>query len=217
MPPFTISTRAPSRCPAVRHSLPEQAGANGRAEFSPCGHYRWWLLRLWEPEAPRLLFLGLNPSRADGRRDDPTLRRLIGFARAWGYGGLEVLNLFGRISASPAALRRCSDPVGNHCDAWIRRRLRRVCREEGGQPGLWLGWGNGGSWRGRDRAVLGLLAAQGCRPHCLGLTAVGQPRHPLYQPRTGRLQPFTPSWGNIHDPIAAASPCPAFPVATPST
>ena len=82
------------------------------AQFSPCGRYRWWLQRCWDPQRPPLLFIGLNPSRADAQRDDPTLRRLLGFARAWGYGGLEVLNLFARISASPAALRRCADPVG---------------------------------------------------------------------------------------------------------
>ena len=76
------------------------------AAFSPCGQYRWWLERLWQPAAPRLLFIGLNPSRADGQRNDPTLRRLLGFAQRWGYGSLEVLNLFARVSPSPAVLRR---------------------------------------------------------------------------------------------------------------
>ncbi|MFM7732479.1 MAG: DUF1643 domain-containing protein [Cyanobium sp.] len=214
---MTISTRAPGRCLADRHSLPEQAGAViGRAVFSPCGHYRWWLQRLWRPEAPRLLFFGLNPSRADAFRDDPTLRRLSGFARTWGFGGLEVVNLFARISASPAALRRCREPVGGRCDAWIRRRLR-WCREAEGAHVLWLGWGNGGAWRDRDRAVLELLAAEGVQPLCLGLTAAGQPRHPLYQPRSGRLQAFASSWGDVPAPVAAAPPCPASPVATPST
>jgi hypothetical protein len=82
--------------------------AIGSAAFSPCGHYRWWLERVWAPERPRLIYVGLNPSRADGCRDDPTLRRLQGFARAWGYGALEVLNLFARISVSPALLRRAA-------------------------------------------------------------------------------------------------------------
>ena len=142
------------------------------AAFSPCGRYRWWLERLWQPAAPRLIFIGLNPSRAGGQRDDPTLLRLVGFAQRWGFGSLEVLNLFARISPSPAVLRRATDPVGADTDAWIQRRLAA-------QPEatLWLGWGNQGSWRGRDQEVLALLQGHGL--WALGLTAAGQPRHPL--------------------------------------
>jgi hypothetical protein len=187
------------------------------AAFSPCGQYRWWLERVWDPAAPRLIFMGLNPSRADGQRDDPTLRRLLGFARRWGYGSLEVLNLFARISPSPAALRRVADPVGADTDAWIRRRLAA-------QPEatLWLGWGNQGAWRDRHRAVGALLVG---RPlGGLGLTASGQPRHPLYVAGTVALQPL--AWHNpvaLGHPVgnsahpAAASPCPASPAATPFT
>ena len=158
-----------------------------RAAFSACGHYRWWLERLWQPQAPRLLFIGLN--------------------------------LFARISSKPAGLRRCPDPVGSRCDAWIRRRWRDASRDCG-PPGLWLGWGNGGAWWGRDREVLemlALLAGPAFRPLCLGLTAAGQPRHSLHQRRSGKLQPFAPSWGENHPSAAAVQPCPALPVVTPFT
>ncbi len=154
----------------------------GAAAFSACGQYRWWLERVWAPEGPRLLFIGLNPSRADARRDDPTLRRLVGFARGWGYGALEVLNLFARISPSPAVLRRSADPVGAETDAWIRRRLALWP-----EAPLWLGWGNQGAWQGRDRQVRVLLVGRACLQ--LGTTASGQPRHPLYWPATALLQP----------------------------
>ena len=53
----------------------------GAARISACGRYRWWLERRWHRGQPMLLFIGLNPSRADGLRDDPTLRRLQGFAQ----------------------------------------------------------------------------------------------------------------------------------------
>ena len=168
--------------------MPAAAGA----VFSPCGRYRWWLGRTWHPRGPRLLFVGLNPSLANAEREDPTLRRLLTFARDWGYGGLEVLNLFARVSPSPAALRRCPDPVGRRCDAWIRRRLRRLAAGE--VPArIWLGWGNGGRWRDRDAAVLALLAAEGWPASCLARTRTGQPCHPLYRPREGSLEPFAPS------------------------
>jgi hypothetical protein len=158
----------------------------GQARFSPCGRYRWWLERIWDPAAPRLLFLGLNPSRADAVRDDATLRRLRGFGRSWGYGALEVLNLHARISPSPRLLRRADDPVGAENDAWILSRLRLA------PATVWLGWGNAGAWGGRDRQVLALLQGQGVVPQVLGVTASGQPRHPLYARARLTLRPFAP-------------------------
>ena len=179
---------------------------SGSATFSPCGHYRWWLERLWQPAAPRLLFIGLNPSRAGGQRDDPTLRRLVGFARRWGFGSLEVLNLFARISPSPAVLRRAADPVGAEADVWMQQRL--VAHP---QATLWLGWGNQGAWRGRDRAVLALL--QGRDLWALGLTAAGQPRHPLYVAGDVALQPLTcPNPGSLGHPEENAGLLPANPL-----
>ena len=160
----------------------------GAARFSACGRYRWWLERCWDPERPPLLFIGLNPSRADAERDDPTLRRLQAFAHSWGYGRLEVLNLFGRISPSPAVLRRSREPVGADNDRWLQQRVAALAAASGA---LWLGWGHGGAWRGRDQQVLAQLARWTVPPApeavapavpwlALGLTASGQPRHPLY-------------------------------------
>ncbi len=185
------------------------------AMFSACGRYRWWLERRWDSAGPTLLFIGLNPSRADAERDDPTLRRLQAFARAWGYGGLEVINLFARISASPAVLRRSADPVGTENDRWLEQRLRMLQAGPAGGA-IWLGWGNGGVWRGRDQQVLALLASAaaseaasasgsgppGCPWLALGLTAAGQPRHPLYVPGDAR-------------PLRLLHPGATFRVATP--
>jgi hypothetical protein len=170
------------------------------AEVSDCGYYRWWLRRCWQPRRPELLFIGLNPSRADAERDDPTLRRLLGFARRWGHGSLTVVNLFARISPSPVALRRCADPVGAANDRWIRQALADILAAQAGPvgtvggagPAIWLGWGNGGRWRGRQDAVLDGLRPWGVEGQlgCLGLTAGGQPRHPLYAPGDAVLKPF---------------------------
>lgn len=190
---------------------------SGTAAFSPCRHYRWWLERVWQPAAPRLLFIGLNPSRADGQRDDPTLWRLVGFGRRWGFGSLEVLNLFASISPSPAALRRAADPLGAEADVWMQQRLAA-----NPQALVWLGWGNQGAWRGRDQGVLALLQGRGL--WALGLTAAGQPRHPLYVASDVALQPLT--WRNqqtLGHPVGTtvslpgARPCPVSPAATPFT
>ena len=207
----------------------ELAQVVGSAAFSRCGRYRWWLGRRWRDDAPTLLFLGLNPSGADGKRDDPTLRRLIGFADGWGYGAIEVLNLFAWISTDPAGLRLAAEPVGHRNDAWIRRRVQRLLQQETasrgqppdrrGAPGgaslpLWLGWGNGGSWQGRDQEVLRLLAALPLQLHWLGPTAAGQPRHPLYVAGGRPLLPCAPSLGQSI--ATTAAPCRARHAATRS-
>lgn len=175
------------------------ASVSGQAAFSPCGRYRWWLERCWEPAAApssRLLFIGLNPSLAGADRDDPTLRRLQGFARGWGFGALEVVNLFGRISPSPAVLKRLAEPVGTENDRWIAERLA-AC------DAVWLGWGNGGLWRDRHReveALIGAIAAQ--KPvGCIGCTAAAQPRHPLYAPAASAWRPWAQP-ANLSHPVA---------------
>ena len=178
--------------------------------FSEDGNYRWWLTRSWGSRGRTLLFIGLNPSRADGKRDDPTLRRLVGFARTWGYDALAVVNLFARISPSPAALLRCDDPVGRWGDSVLQQWCHRWA--ESSDWDLWCGWGNGGGRRDRHQVVRSLLKpqlflradrqAQSSGPLMLGLTGSGQPRHPLYAPRAMGLKPFT--WAG---PSVIRHPC----------
>src|SRR5688572_14020794 len=58
------------------------------------------------------MFVGLNPSIADEENDDRTVRRCMGFARAWGFGGLLMANLFAWVATNPRELRGQGDPVG---------------------------------------------------------------------------------------------------------
>ena len=64
------------------------------AQFSSCRKYRYVLERKWDNALPNVLFIGLNPSRADENSDDPTIRRCINFAKTWGFGGFHIVNLF---------------------------------------------------------------------------------------------------------------------------
>jgi hypothetical protein len=71
------------------------------AEFSDCGTYRYALWRTWNALQPGVLFVGLNPSTADATTDDPTIRRCIGFAKRWGYGGITMANVFAYRATDP--------------------------------------------------------------------------------------------------------------------
>ena len=162
------------------------------AKLSSCGAYRWLLHRPIQSsdqiskQRRVLLFVGLNPSRADGLRDDPTLRRLQGFAHQWGYHHLVVLNLFARISPSPSLLCRCAEPIGAENDLILHSWFQQWAQQP--KWDLWLGWGVGGGLRQRDAEVLKMLNDVSDRrgvlspPFVTGLTKAGYPRHPLYLP-----------------------------------
>ncbi len=146
---------------------------------------------------------------ADDRRDDPTLRRLCGFARSWGYAELVVLNLFARVATEPTLLKRLEDPVGAANDQVLLDWGKRWSVDSA--VDLWCGWGSRGGCLDRDRTVAALLqpcwvhrqnvfaAARG--PLTIGLTRNGMPRHPLYACRDLQLKAFV--WaanGSIRHP-----------------
>jgi hypothetical protein len=140
--------------------------------FDATGKYRYVLWREWQENALSVSFIMLNPSTADAHTDDPTIRRCIGFARSWGYGALEVVNLFAYRATQPIELRRAPDPVGKDNDRYLLAAGQR-------SQLVILAWGNWGSLNQRDRAVLHLLGDRR-DIYCLGRTRSGQPRHPLY-------------------------------------
>jgi hypothetical protein len=71
------------------------------AVLSPDRVYRYALWRVWDASKPIVLFVGFNPSTADEHVDDPTIRRCIGFAKSWGYGGLVMANVYAYRATDP--------------------------------------------------------------------------------------------------------------------
>ncbi len=155
------------------------------ATFDQTGQYRYRLTRRWQSQGDAITFILLNPSRADHQQDDPTLRRCIGFAQVWGFGGLTVVNLFAYCTPYPQKLQAAADPIGPDNDA----HLLQVCAQD--NP-IVLAWGNRGM--GRDLDVLALLNPLHPQLYHLGLTQKGHPRHPLYLPRGASLHP----WSKFH-------------------
>ena len=145
------------------------------AEISPCERYRYTLGRIWDSELPYVAFIGLNPSTADAVEDDPTLNRCIQYAKAWGYGGVWMVNLFAFRATSPVDMKAADDPVGPDND----QSLKSVCEAA---DLVVAAWGNHGSFRNRSRQVRVMLDGL----HCLKLNKSGEPAHPLYQRKTAR-------------------------------
>lgn len=146
------------------------------AIFDGTGHYRYLLRRIWDADGPRVVFVMLNPSTADSERDDPTIRRCIGLARSWGFGSLEVVNLFAYRTPKPNALRTVEDPVGPEND-------RHLVRAVGAGAHVVVAWGNAGALFGRGAEIMPHLDdAARAGIYCLGWTRANHPRHPLFVP-----------------------------------
>ena len=142
------------------------------ALFSPDCRFRYRLWRRWGT-GPLCVWVMLNPSTADANKDDNTIRRCVGFARMWGFAGIEVVNLYPLVSTDAKAMLRCPDRHGPLGVAPIRSALRdhrnAVC-----------------AWGAHAEPGVATLVADCAEREigwenvsCLGLTKSGQPRHPL--------------------------------------
>jgi hypothetical protein len=155
------------------------------AVISACGAYRYSLTRKWS-DAPLLPFVMLNPSTANAKEDDPTIRRCIGFARREGAGGLIVANLYALRSPAPEALWSARDPIGPR----NRRALIGLAAQAIAQSlPIICAWGAQARQDQIDGA-LRMFQTAGARLACLGRTRRGAPRHPLYVRASQSLERF---------------------------
>lgn len=141
------------------------------AFITPDGLYRYVLTRDWSDGAPlkTVVFIGLNPSTADAELDDPTIRRCVGFARAWGYNRLLMVNLFAFRATDPADMKRAADPEGEFNAPTVGGASHAADLTV-------VAWGTHGAFRDQGRRYLTGLK----NPYHLGLTKDGFPKHPLY-------------------------------------
>ena len=166
--------------------------------FSECRSYRWILKRELSSGTKTLVFIGLNPSKANSSNNDKTLARIINFCSRWNYKNIYVINLFGLISKSPSKLSKSKDPVGKNNDLITLKALQFW--RQSINCDLWLGWGDKGKLYKRDLIVLKLIKDlskidskendYSRRVFSLGLSQKGNPRHPLYMPNESFLKPF---------------------------
>ena len=169
--------------PSSSKLQPNPTWSDGGASFDRRRIYRYRLWRQWDASRPTIGFVGLNPSTADHRTDDPTLRRLLSFSKAWGFGALELVNLYAYRATDPTELRTAQDPVGPRTDVFVRRMARTA-------ETVVVCWGAPGAKGDRAEALLTWMARRGITPYCLGTNKDGSPKHPLYLPKSTERVPY---------------------------
>lgn len=161
-------------------------GSYRRVVLSECQFYRYWLEDAWA-DGRRLVVIALNPSTADGQRDDPTVRKIVGFAIRLQCVGFILGNLYGWRATEPRDLRTAIDPIGPENDRYLIDMLMQASVAD--WPVVFA-WGQNARDEVRVEAVERLAAAACVTPQCWGRNTDGSPRHPLMLAYDTALEPY---------------------------
>ena len=113
--------------------------------------YRWSLSYKISNSKKEIIFIGLNPSLSDSVYIDNTTKKIIKICRNYNYGKLKLLNLFALISSNPKKLFTHTKPIGYLNNQFIYKNLK--VWSENKNLHLWMGWGNIGTFLGRNKKV----------------------------------------------------------------
>lgn len=196
--------------PAVRKSamLSEDPG-QARAV------YRYSLTRDWSDPSrfvrQFVTFVMLNPSTADHRIDDPTIKACIRLARIWGFDGIRVVNLYAYRSSKPDVMFAAErvdgrDIVGPDNDRAIGKALLQAYNT---CAPVIVAWGNNGA-AGREGWLIREAERLGVQLQCLGTTQSGAPKHPLARGRHRIPDDVKPTpWTRVTPPVHRCTCSPA--------
>lgn len=178
------------------HGIIERAERDGRRGLAvlsqPEGEgeeprFRHILSWVRDDSMPILFARMLNPSTARALSDDQTMKKLIGFAKQNGYGGVVVINECDFRATKPAAAKAAGWPTTGYNGTLGNRVLNDLEPHELRRDVL-LAWGDHGpplaGWatgRRRDPRVRFLT---------LGITNRGRPEHPCMLPYSRELKEF---------------------------
>jgi hypothetical protein len=147
------------------------------AVISPDGLYRYSLGRFCDKVGDPMVFCMLNPSTADAEKDDPTIRRCMGFAKREGKAGIIVVNIFARRTQSPKELRDWAENGEDVIGPENEKHLYHVAKK---WDGIVCAWGSAKITEDMEWFSVRRFWDWGARTYHLGKTKTGQPRHPLY-------------------------------------
>lgn len=159
----------------VRLRLP--ADVHGDAVFSACRRYRTVLRRWKGDEFPSsyALFIGMNPSTAEGHVDDPTIAREWGFTVREGYAGYMKVNVgdyratFPKDLLQPGVIATSPDNLPAILAAAEKASLVVICHGKLNKVLAAAG-----------ANMTAALQVAGVPLNCFGTNADGSPKHPLY-------------------------------------
>ena len=154
------------------------------AVISECGKYRYLLRRVWDYAKPRALFIMLNPSTADAKQDDATIRSCVRLLARLGYGSMEVTNLMAWRATKPDDIPdKPTLVMGSDNSRIIEAAVHRcdivICA-----------WGAHPYARRFAGGVLDIISLHRPAAYCFGKTKAGAPKHPLYIKSGSMLEVF---------------------------
>lgn len=144
----------------------------------------------------KVTFICLNPSTADEKKNDHSITKMIGFASRWGYGALDVVNLFDWMSTDPQVLYDLNVMIlaSSRNDLAIMSSIKTseliICA-----------WGRHGKLYGRDIQVINLLSRYDL--YAIKINSDGSPSHPLrlpYDLKPVLFKGYKPLKGNVWPP-----------------
>ena len=141
------------------------------ATISEDQQYRYSLTRKVSDGERLVLFVGLNPSTADAKLDDPTIRRCVGFAKLWGFSWLLMGNVYAFRSTDPKSLQTVKNPVGP-------RNRDELDKMMAVSELVIVAWGNN-PLTAEAKEIANWVVKQD-KVKCLGQNKNGTPKHPLY-------------------------------------
>jgi hypothetical protein len=146
--------------------------------------YRYWLHRSWLSGSGIVVWVMLNPSTADATENDPTIFRCMRFSQRWGFGAMIVVNLYAGRTTEPKGLLEMDDPVGPLNQEYVDMAIKAATKY------VVCAWGANRLVENKGPKMAHRLRGSGVKLKCLGVSAAGHPRHPLYLPGDKELEPF---------------------------
>ena len=151
------------------------------AEFSKDKKHRYYLLRKWS-EKEQVVYILLNPSKANDINNDHTINRLILISKNLGYGGFKVVNLYTFITPLRHKLYEKKRKFST-------KNKKLILNLIGKHNTVIYGWGATES----EPIWLRNLVKN---PFCFAVNKNGTPKHPLYLRKNSTLKEFPRSKKN---------------------